>query len=80
MAEKYISFEEFEAVVHKLNNYLFIVSWKLDIIMQEDQLDQKVKDNLRAICQQVDEVKEYIDYSTKVFLENPKQEQPKKER
>ncbi len=74
MAEKYISFEEFKTVIHKLNNYLFIISGKLEIIMQDESLDQKAKDNLKVICQQVDEVKEYIDYSTKVFLESPKHE------
>ncbi len=74
MAEKYISFEEFKAVIHKLNNYLFIVSGKLEIALQDESLGQKAKDGLRVICRQVDEVKEYIDHSAKVFLGSPKQE------
>jgi len=74
MAERYISSDEFKAIIHKLNNYLFIVSGKLEIALQDESLGQKLEDTLKETCRQIEEIKEYIDHSVKVFLESPKQE------
>ncbi len=62
-------------IAHEINNPVFVISGRTDMLLARKSLDKKIKDNLKIICTQADRIRKLVDR----FLEFTRKKSPSNE-
>lgn len=53
--------QKLRATLHQINNHLFVVSGKIEILLRERKLFKNINPDLKMLAEQTEEVKKLID-------------------
>jgi PAS domain S-box-containing protein len=48
-------------IAHEINNPLFVISGRLELMLEEEGLNDSIKENLRTMCAQADRIRKLVD-------------------